>query len=450
MASATTTTGHGRTGHPFALGLWAQLRDRSDVERRYLHDLLLADLGLATLSGKKEAAGEALRRFIDARALEMARAADQGSDTPASWACGSPSRRSYDVFRADQPSAREWPSSSYIRNAFDNDWQAALAAIGHEPAVDVTSQQLTAAPKPYSRDEILAALRIWIAQVDREHGPESRLLQAQYETWARAKRSVEDPRITRLPRASTLHRFIGDWREVLAALGCAHRHWQAQAPSSEETDSCPSGVPDEPAAGLDLESAPPDLPRKSRYVGSNANAARAHANATVAWLRWLAEHLPEEQRASLRMEDFDRYMSSVRRLSLAQGKPLRPPSHASIERSPEIDGWLHAKYLAGMIRGKAPVKRSSKAFSKRELVDAVTAALRDLGPDMNRAQYTRWKDDQDRRLPSASTLRRSFSDTGSWSAAIETALRHADEPCPRSADRVPSEAGIEPGQREAA
>lgn len=337
---------------------------------------------------------------------------------PASWACDTPSRRNYDLFRSEQPSAREWPSSSYIRNAFDNDWQAGLAAIGHEPAVDITSRQLTAAPKPYSRDEILAALRIWIAEVDEEHGPEARLLQAQYEAWVRARRSDDDRSITRFPRANTLHRFIGDWREVLAALGCAHRHYQARVPSPKMTPD-DSTAPDELTAGLDLETAPPDLPRKVRCVGTSSNVTRAHAEATITWLRWLGQQLPEEQRASLRMEDFDRYMSSVRRLSLAQGKPLRPPSHASIERSPEIDGWLHAKHLAGLLRGKTPVRHSSKAFTERELVDAVTEAIRDLGPDMNRAQYTRWKGAQDRRLPSASTLRRHFSNTGSWSVALD-------------------------------
>lgn len=427
MALEAMDLNHGETAHPFALGLWSELRDRDEAGRRYLFDLLLVDLGLATLSGKKEVAAEALRRFMAARASEITRAAsNQGSDAAAPWASAGPSRASYDAFRADQPSSREWPSSSYIRNAFDNDWQAALAAVGYEPAVDVTSRQLTAAPKPYSREEILTALQAWIADVDEEQGSDATLLQAEYEAWVRAIRTDDHRSITRFPRASTLHRLIGDWQEVLAALGCAHRHHQAQAPTAKKSRHALT-APDELAAGLDLETAPPDLPRKVRYVGTSSKAARAHTEATIAWLRWLADQLPEDHRAALRMEDFDRYMASVRRLSLAQGKPRRPPSHASIERSPEIDGWLHAKHLAGMISGSRPIKRSSKAFSESEMVDAMTMAVRELGSDMTRAQYTRWKDAQGRRLPSASTLRRSFSNTGSWTVAVENGLRRADE-----------------------
>jgi hypothetical protein len=150
------------------------------------------------------------------------------------------------------------------------------------------------------------------------------------------------------------------------------------------------------------------------------------------------------------MEDFDRYMSSIRRLSLARGKPIRPPSHASIDRSSEIDGWLHAKYLAGLVKGEAPTKASTRPFTERELVDAMIAGLRHIGPDMTRAQYTRWKDRHGRRLPSASTLRRYFSDTGSWPTAVRTALRRADELDPRRPDLDSPTMGVDLGQREVA
>lgn len=420
MITSDTNTEHGRKAVPFARALWDQMHDRSEIERRYLFDLLQVELGLATMTGKKEVAAEALSRFVDARVSEKARVATD--ETVARWARGELSRRNYDEFRAEQPSPREWPSASYIRNAFDNDWNAAIAAIGHKPGVDVTSRQLTASAKPFSREEVLAALRIWISDVDQEDGPGSRLLQARYESWTRSKRAAEDLRFSRLPRASTLHRVIGDWQEVLAALGCAHRHWTARARSSVGDDGAARSFK-EVAEILDLSTAPPDMPRKHRYADDSPRAVNDHADLTISWVRWLGEQLPAAERASLRMEDFIRYMSSIRRLSLAQGKPLRPPSHASIERSPEIGGWLHAKHLAGLIEERVVVKQSTKPFAEPELVDAIMAAIREVGPDMTRADYTEWKERQDHRLPSASTLRRSLSDTGSWTKAVETAIR---------------------------
>lgn len=104
-------------------------------------------MGIATLSGKQQVAGEALRRFLAARANE--RKLPDGHDLAGipAWAGGSPSRRNYDIFRAAQQISREWPSSSFIRNAFGNDWQTALAAIGDKPAIDITSRRLVYSPK---------------------------------------------------------------------------------------------------------------------------------------------------------------------------------------------------------------------------------------------------------------------------------------------------------------
>lgn len=436
MSSATTHVDHEMLAHPLALKLWAQLRDRSDVDRRYVFDLLQARLGIAELDGKQAVAAEALRRFIDARAKEMKRVGAEDSPDLAPWAGRTPSRRNYDAFRASQPSTREWPSSNYIRNAFENDWQAGLTAVGNEPGVDITARRLTYSPKPYTKEEILAAVRIWVAEIDEEHGPESPLLQSRYEKWARTRRSVSDPSITRLPRRTTLNRFFGYWEHVLVALGLAHRHRQAQGPSWPRSN-CRAGGSEEPAATLDLENPPPDLPRT--HGANNPETARARAAVAIAWVRWLSDQLPEEQRARLRMEDFDRYMGSIRRLSLARGKPLHPPSHAAFERSSEIDGWLDAKRQAGILHGRTPAKRSTRMYSERQLIDAIVMARRDLGPEMKRAEYTRWRQRQrSRRLPSHSKLRQHFSDSGSWSVAVQNALLRGDELGLPSADPTPT------------
>ncbi len=370
---------------------------------------------------------------MKARDEERARVCDDEAPGQAPWAGAGPSRRNYDAFRACQPSPKEWPSSSFIRKAFGNDWSAALAAIGHEPTIDITSRRLTA-QRPYSRDEVLAVLRLWISEVDEKEGPESPLMQSHYEEWTKAMRSTDDPRFSRLPSKPTIYKVVGDWRDVLVALDCTHRHWQSSAPSSTEPDADDEDAA-EPAAAFDLESAPPAPPRKGWHIGIGTDAAKIHADALVEWLRWLADQLPENERARLRATDFDRYMSSVRRVSLAQGKPLHPPSHSSFEQSSEIDSWLHAKYLAGMVAGGVPVKRSTKSYTERELIEAVLAARQALGPDMTRAQYTRWRDTHLSvydgatwlRVPSETLLRTRFADTGRWGVAIESALRRADE-----------------------
>jgi hypothetical protein len=432
-----TSSSPDRSAHPLAQWLWRQLRNRSELDRRYVFDLLQARLGLGELGGKREVAAEALQRFIEARTLEQELGASKGGRTrrghPASWALGKPSRRSYDAFRKSQPDLEEWPSSSFIRNAFDNDWGRALAAVGSEPAVDITSRRLVG-PKPYSKDEVLNALRIWIAEVDEEEGPGAPLMQSRFEEWATTRRSTDDPRFNRLPSKPTIYKVIGDWRDVLVTLDCTHRHWQSRASNSTNTDGGPL-APDEPAARFDLESAPPNPPRRHWHIGTGDEAARAYIDALLAWLRWLAEQLPEEQRAPLRAADFDRYMSSIRRLSLARGNPLHPPSHSAFEKSPEIDSWLHAKYLAGMIPGGIPAKRSTKSYTERELIDAVIAAQRALGPKMSRAQYTKWRDCRLSgfgganwlRVPSESLIRGRFSESGRWHVAIENAICRATE-----------------------
>jgi hypothetical protein len=425
MSSATPPQAdHERLGHPLAQRLWAQLRDRSEVDRRYVFDLLQARLGVADLGGKQEVAAEALRQFIAARTEQTKRIGDGDSADLPSWAGDTPSRKNYDNFRANQPSAREWPSSTYIRNAFDNDWQAGLAAVGNEPGPDITARRLIVSTNPYTPEEILAAVRLWVAEVDEEQGPESPLLQTRYEKWARTRRSVDDPSIKRLPRRTTLNRFFGDWQHVLVALGCPHRHRFAQAPPTSATGCRPDGA-EEPAATLDLDDPPPESPRTQ--VTHSPETARTRARVAIAWLRWLVDQLPEEERTRLRMEDFERYMSSIRRLTLARGKPLHPPSHAAFERSSEIDGWLDAKRQAGILHDRAPAKRSTKAYSESDLIVAVLAVLSAMGRDVNRSGYMRWRKMQRRRLPSESKIRHHFSDTGSWAVAVENCLHRADE-----------------------
>jgi hypothetical protein len=429
---------------PLARHLWGLLRDRSEIDRRHVFDVLQTRLGLGVLADKQEQAAEALRRFIDARAEEARRfslgAPESGegpnalpTGEPAPWSSGRPSRRNYDAFRAGRPEPSEWPSSSSIRKAFDNDWGAALGAVGHEPVADITSRRLIS-PKPFTKDEVLSVLRVWIADVDNEDGPDSPLKQKKYFDWEEQKSGGNDPRFLRAPSGPTIYKLIGDWKDVLVALGCAHRHWRAKKPTSTGADGLPVAS-EELAADFDLESAPPTPPRRGLQFDRGTPTAKAHADGVIAWLRWLADQLPEGQRAGLRVKDFDPYMASVRRVSLAQGKPLHPPSYVSFERSTEIDGWLHAKFLAGIVEGVVPAKRSTRAFSERELIDAVLAARRTFGPDISRAQYTRWREERlpkngetgFRRLPSESLVRSRFADSGRWPTAMENVARRAAE-----------------------
>lgn len=421
------TRHHDRRGHPLALHLWNQLRNRCEADRRLVFEACKARLGIEELPARQEQAAEALRRFIGAQNLERSRSA------PAHWAVGDPSRRRYDEFRASQIEPRAWPSSQFIRNAFAGDWNAGLAAVGARPPVDVLSRRLTARGFAYTREEVLDALLLWISEVDRREGASAPLRQSAYCDWARDQRRSADPLLPRFPTIPVIRDLVGLWHEVLVDLGHVDRMASAQR---RQPDSSP-----EPAANFDIESTPPDVPRRRWHDRRGSSAAYKRADALVAWVAWVAAQLPEEDRSGLTGKRYAELIASVRRVSLAQGRPVRPPSLRMIESCLEIGGWNHAKQKAGLLDpGLSIRRRNTRAFSEEELLLPLLQAVAELGPEMSRAAYTRWRKKQlddpgavislaqtnpQRRIPSDSLLLQRFGDGGRWQPALEAARRRA-------------------------
>lgn len=232
---------------------------------------------------------------------------------------------------------------------------------------------------------------------------------------------------------------VGRWPEVLVALGCEHRSAQHHSRLARDLGGDASAAV-EPAESLDLSTAPQTPRRNEWHLRPGGEAAKEREGSLLAWLRWLADQLPEEDRPRLRAKDFDRYMRSVRRVSLSRGAPLHPPSARNTVRSTSIGTWNRVKHCAGSIDGPIAARRSTRAFEEHELVRSVVAAIQALGPEMTRADYTKWRDEQIaviagdvatstssmERIPSDGLLRQRLGG-GSWAPAIEKAIRLAGD-----------------------
>ena len=406
--------------HPLARELWKLLRNRSEADRRLVYEALQRRLGVGEMTAKREQAAEALRRFVSAQ-----REARAETDPP-SWALGEPSCRRYDQFRSEFEDRAEWPSVQFIRNAFSGSFGAGLEAIGERPVTDVLSRRLTACGKRYTREEVLDVLRAWVEHVDREQGSNAALIQRDYLRWRDdvLRSSTNGP--ARCPTLPVIHDLVGQWAEVLVALGGQHRSLPGYTPGRPRES--------ELAASFDFSSAPAPVLRAGA-TSRRSHSSRSRQEGLIAWLRWVGEQLGTEEAEALTYSRYNRLCASVARVSLVQGHPIRPPSAARFVRCPGIGSWPQAKYLAGLIEEDVLARSHSRVpFSEREVVEALVEAVAALGPGIGRTSYVIWRDQrlaearEEERIPSDALLRQRLGKGGTgWAAVLSNGLKRAAE-----------------------
>lgn len=192
FAPETQDEREGHSASPLVLSLFDVLRDRSTVDRRTIYDALVARLS-------KFPGSQRTGRLLDAMRLCMA---DLGR---------APSRRDYDGWRDQLEDPTEVPHSSQIRVAFGS-WRGARQALG-EPGADPMAVRLYADNRPWSKEQLIAALRACSRDLGR-----GRFSFARYHGWA-------ERQAARTPR--NRHAFFvafGDWDGALKGAGLEDAH----------------------------------------------------------------------------------------------------------------------------------------------------------------------------------------------------------------------------------
>jgi hypothetical protein len=359
-----------RRAHPLAAAVFLQLRQRSEADRQLVHQALQRRLGVQTRTERQEQAAVALERFTAAR--KQARAAHTSRHAPLPrWAEKEPSRTRYEWFRAEQPEPKAWPSAQLIRNAFGT-WQQALAAIGQAPAPDFTARGLLATGPAFVEGEALAALRLWVKDVDAVD-PTAPLLENDYIGWAQRERGVAQPRLARIPNHMTVRRLLGSWPETLARLGLLRR----LSPNAGVAGA---------SAGKQAQPLPFDL------IDIPANLGRPlTTEQKLDWLRWLGSKLGEAAAAQLTIEGFDSWRRQITWARQQENLITRIPAAQSIARDPGIGSWPKAKELAGLVGPATSQTRNQSRFADDRLVEAIFAAVDALGLDHQAIDFDNWR-----------------------------------------------------------
>ena len=137
----------------------------------------------------------------------------------------------------------------------------------------------------------------------------------------------------------------------------------------------------------------------------------------------------------LTYNQYNRLCASVARVSLAQGRPARPPAAARFIKCLEIGSWPRAKSIAELI-DEDILARSHNClpYSEHELVKALVEVIAEIGPDISRASYVTWREQRlaevrgEERIPSDALLRQRLGKGGgAWAAVLSNGLKRASE-----------------------
>jgi hypothetical protein len=213
-----------RAAHPLAKALFAELRERPVADRVLVFNALSARLGPDT-SGDEERAA-----MLDG----MARCAmDRGAVT----------KRVYARWRTDQSDADSLHTWREIERVFGG-WKPAKQALGATPAADVIGNRLYRLGPNLTRENVNAALRLWVAELDANPpaGHDGFLRQREFFAFCKREASSERPRLEHGPwSAGPIISLFGGWLDLLDEHGLvdrAARYWEAHmdpyAPASIE------------------------------------------------------------------------------------------------------------------------------------------------------------------------------------------------------------------------
>jgi hypothetical protein len=391
------TDGLNKPSHPFAAYAWSVLRDRSYADRRYV---------LMALQRRLEVGPTTENQELALRALEICQQAR-----------GDVAERVYTAWRSSQPRARNYPSATFIRNAFGT-WNSALAVMRGEAVPDLLATRLQrSAGKLIPVERIKQAIRAWSTTV-----PEDRPLRLEeFVRWSCEQNEDTDSPYGRLPESATtlMARFGGRWGQGLIDLGLGHRlAFQNGAPVMRR----PGSVSREEIAAIaeiDLEGAPLDV---RAYPYPTEGLER--------WIQWINSKAPGGWRGgSLSREAFAYVGEIVRRKCVAEGRLVDVPG-PSVYAS-HFGSWRQAKISCG-IAAPYELGRSTLRFATEEVEDFLVAAIKEVGLPLLEGEYRTWARAREvkthERVASSSTIRvRLGGPSHRWTTARERVLEKHPE-----------------------
>jgi len=335
--------------------MFAAVRDLPTVDRRHL--LAACERRLTGMCSAEHNAGQAAA----IEALNAYRTAHEGR-----W----PSKGQFDTWRRESGAPAGLPSSFKVGSAFGS-WDAAKAAArGGKPVQILHARRLRAMGSPYTRDEMLDAIRA-CGRALRQRS----VTWLEYREWARAELR-RDPSV-RFPLSVWTFDQRGGW-----LILCGE-------------------------AGLLSESAKRMPPRHYDIDELRAAASQAWAYAGGSYLK--------------RCE-----YTHWRKVARAADAGASLPDSAAF--TTRWGGWPEAMHGLGLIDDAqlaAQVRRSNRprGISDEEAFRAISVARRDVPGNLSAFAYTRWRcelalEPGDPVPPSAPWFRKRF---GSWTAALEAA-----------------------------
>jgi hypothetical protein len=190
-----------RTADQLALGLFAQLRDKSEADRQLVYRALVrrfavrrADRQLHRDPDRVEWALEALWECED-------------------WLGELPSKHAYSDWRSERGESAGWPSAGFIVNTFGS-WAEAAAAAGGAPTMDPLARRLLANGPRFEEDELIALLQ----RAGRDLRQDWLTFDV-YRDWAARVTARRDPRFRRVALSHGPFRRCGGWSAAVRKAG---------------------------------------------------------------------------------------------------------------------------------------------------------------------------------------------------------------------------------------
>jgi len=331
-------------GDPLAVTLYRFLQSRPEADARHVLDALAARRGAleaASTATTKVAAVQGGRPSTEGERVALCR---MSLSAAAADLRRFPSRREYDRWRDSQPHRQELASASLIRRTFRDSWTEAIGQLG-APTADFAARRLLMGGKSFTARERERALRLFLEAV-----PAGQRTRAAYRDWAR--QYIQQPGAFDVPlSAGTLTSCSGlSWSELLAAAGAPEERYRAFT-ARNGVRKCGFLTPEQI---LDR------IRRAAQELG-------VPAPTSLEYNRWAADARDEN------------------------GRPIAPKSMTIMKH---FGGWSIALFKAGLIDEQQLAMywhRRELRMSDDRLLQFLAAALRDLGPNIGRLQYRKWR-----------------------------------------------------------
>jgi hypothetical protein len=314
-----------------------------------------------------------------------------------------PSKGQYEGWFKQQGKAKRHPSATYISNTFERSWAKAREAAGAPPTPRILARRALGNGSRFTSEELVELLTVCAQDLRR-----SDLTFEDYRVWAERELAEPSGRFQRVAISRPTFRHGGGWNEVLHKAGL------------------------KPA------------PRRGGRALVNRPRGLARAYTRDEMLRLLQEAAAACP-TRLTCTFYDKFRRAAVAQAQAEGRAL--PTVASGTISGAFGSWADALHAAGLIDEATRRQRAGlqgKVLTEEDALAALHTAIKQLGPDLRRNHYRRWRRVQLDRSPQACVpsdlwLTHRF---GSWSAGVQAALDAGAPPADGRTDEDEGTAGL--------